>query len=68
MLVGYSVPGALDGSRDNVWLGADGDEKLAIVRGVSRDAAPLRDALISVLNRLGTGSQPLVPAGEAAGG
>ncbi len=68
ILVGYSVPGALDGCRDNVWLGADGDEKLAIVRGVSRDAAPLRDALISVLNRLGAGSQPLVPAGEAAGG
>ena len=51
-LVGYDLPPGLDHEPTDVWLGADGDRGLAIVRGVSRSAARLRDVLLALLDRI----------------
>lgn len=53
-LVGYELPAAAIPDPSDVWLGADGDARLAIVRGVSRSAARLRDIMLWLLERLET--------------
>lgn len=52
ILVGYPLPRNLNSGDDSVWIGGDAGPDVAIVRGVSRAAEPLRDALLSVLARI----------------
>ena len=49
--IGYPLPSIDDCATQNVWLGADGGCDLAVVRGLSRAAAPLQSALRAVLHR-----------------
>lgn len=51
IMVGYPVPDCAEPRGADVWLGADGDQNLAIVRGLSRAAEPLREALRDILER-----------------
>ncbi|MGH2615676.1 MAG: urease accessory protein UreD, partial [Thermomicrobiales bacterium] len=52
ILVGYELPPDVENCQDDVWLGADSGPRIAVVRGASRAAEPLRVALMSVLYRL----------------
>lgn len=49
IMVGYAAPICAHAHRDDLWLGAGGDHDLVVVRGLGRAAAPLRDALLQLL-------------------
>ena len=50
--VGYPVPPGPAHYADDVWIGVGGDRNLVVVRGLAHAAAPLREALSSLLTRL----------------
>ncbi len=50
IMIGYPLPSIVDCAGQDVWLGADGDYDLGVVRGVSLAAAPLQTALIMLLH------------------
>lgn len=51
IMVGYPLPAIVDCAGQDVWLGADGDCNLAIVRGLAQAADPLQAALRAVLHQ-----------------
>jgi urease accessory protein UreH len=53
--VGYSLPPSPERCANEVWIGADGDRELVVARGLAHAAAPLREALRSLLTRLDEG-------------
>jgi urease accessory protein len=53
--VGYPVPPGSERCANDVWIGADGDRDLVVVRGLAQAAAPLREALRSLLTRMDDG-------------
>lgn len=50
--VGYPVPTAVESETDEMWIAADGERDLVIVRGLAHAAAPLREALLALLERM----------------
>ena len=48
VLVGFGKPDLAAGNREDILLGADGDERLTMVRGLGRSADALRSALLAV--------------------
>ena len=51
IMIGYPVPSIGECTAQDVWLGADGGDDLAVVRGVSLAAAPLQSALRALLQQ-----------------
>ena len=54
IMIGYPLPPSVECTGPDVWLGADGGSDLAVVRGVSRAAAPLQSALRTLLHQADT--------------
>jgi urease accessory protein len=50
--VGYPVPPDPEDCANKVWIGVDGDRDIVVARGLAQAAAPLREALRSLLTRL----------------
>jgi urease accessory protein len=55
VLVGYPKPDVTRLRDDGCWIGADGDERLAVVRGLGLSASALRGALLAILGSVARG-------------
>jgi urease accessory protein len=53
--VGYSLPPGPVRCANEVWVGVDGDRDLVVARGLALKAAPVREALHSLLTRMNDG-------------